>query len=218
MHRRSNVLSQVALAALVGCAAKGHEPAAPVAPAVAQTSSEAVAIDGGLAPALDGGAAPAMPSEPAPGTTTQIASGGAAAETPPSAKSAKVAKGSKVAKGKAGHHRLLLKMHGAGAITGRVSSLPAGIACESPSDGGVHDATTCEAMLPAGSVTLTFEAMESADVAQFSIVRGVAQRELCATETTKHDRRTTCTLTLDGATEVEVFPISIPPPQPKPKR
>jgi hypothetical protein len=105
-------------------------------------------------------------------------------------------------------HRLAVKLRGAGSVTGRVVSSPRGLDCEIVTNGGGSNEKPCEATLPAGPVTLQFTPTGAAAIAEFSFPGGPP--DLCAST-----GGNTCALLLDRDRYVEVFPISVPPPQPR---
>lgn len=108
-----------------------------------------------------------------------------------------------------GAHRLRVTLRGAGSVVGRVVSSPAGLDCAVTSSKAGPNEKRCEASLPAGRVTLTFTPDGAASTAQFSVVRA-SQRSMCEGKM----GATTCAVQLDRDLEIDVFPISAPPPPP----
>jgi hypothetical protein len=173
------------LVLLLGCGAKqGGKPTA-VAPAEPQVT------DGGRAP-------------------TEVASTPPTSELATSPEPASSTSPSNMA---GPGHRLVVRVRGAGSITGRVVSIPPGIDCEIATNEGGTNEKECETKLPAGAVKLTFTPTGAAYVAQFSFA---PKHEICPSEA--RGGKPTCSFTLDRETHVDVFPISVPPPAPAPRK
>lgn len=105
--------------------------------------------------------------------------------------------------------QLSVRVRGAGSVLGGVSSRPAGIDCVLDS---MHSDRECRADFPRGQpIRLTYSPGGAGMVAQFYIWRGGTWVN-CGT--TPASAGLTCDLVLNSDTQVQVFPISIPPPPP----
>lgn len=114
---------------------------------------------------------------------------------------------SEVAASKRRKHTLSVRIRGAGSVGGRVQSSPTGIDCVSDSD---QPDIECSARFVHGQpVKLAYSPGGAGRLAQFFILRGGSWDSCGAMPATTES---TCSLVLTTDTQVQVFPISIPPP------
>jgi hypothetical protein len=114
---------------------------------------------------------------------------------------------SEVSAPKRSKHTLTLRVRGAGSVGGVVHSSPTGIDCVSDV---VRPDRECSASFAHGQpVKLTYSPGGAGMLAQFFILRGASWDNCGATPAAAG---LTCDLVLTADTQVQVFPISVPPP------